>query len=406
MPYHPPAPQRRRPSSGIEPTQTPTSPNSAPFTPIRSSHSRRSSVQSLRTTTSPRPPSSHDRTGGLDFSTDSAGPTNAGNGLGSLADELAEAWDEDGEGEEDTSSMQAEDEKACDGTAEALASPPYDYQFDMEIIGLAISPPLLQTRSGSQKHLRQISHSKHGHGEADYSGLDYADESEFGDSGIPPALETRMTVIEALARQGAASSTAEVNGVFGRVADSLRDLTSQASIENHTTRLTTAHTAFTSHLMHQTRLIQSLTHPLLSPLFTPPAAETIDPLLPLLTSLILSLPQPPSTALPSLHGLHSSTTDLLSTLTYLSDTLYMTRQTTTLAARRLRAAKEAVEILKRELKEAEEGVRWLETGGWDDRLRGREAAKMCGEVVGGFEEVCAEWREMLVRQGAVEVGTG
>ena len=112
--------------------------------------------------------------------------------------------------------------------------------------------------------------------------------------------------------------------------------------------------------------------------------------------------------MPALHALHTSTIDLLSTLSYLSDTLHMTRQTTTLAARRLRAAREAVETLRREMEEAEEGRRWLETGRWERKLREREAARVCGEVVGGFEEVCAGWRDRLLRQGGgvVEVGAG
>jgi hypothetical protein len=63
--------------------------------------------------------------------------------------------------------------------------------------------------------------------------------------------------------------------------------------------------------------------------------------------------------------------------------------------------------MKREMDVAEEGRRWLEQGGWEERLRGREAARVCGEVVGGFEKVCGEWRERLVRQGGgVEVGAG
>ena len=64
--------------------------------------------------------------------------------------------------------------------------------------------------------------------------------------------------------------------------------------------------------------------------------------------------------------------------------------------------------MKRELEEAEEGVRWLEMGGWDRKLRERDAAKVCGEVVGGFEEVCRRWREILTRQsgGEVEIGAG
>jgi len=76
--------------------------------------------------------------------------------------------------------------------------------------------------------------------------------------------------------------------------------------------------------------------------------------------------------------------------------------------RRLRAVKDVVESIRRDVEEAEEGVRWIETGDWDERLKDREAARVCGEVVGGFEEVCAGWRERLTRQngGGVEVGAG
>ena len=74
----------------------------------------------------------------------------------------------------------------------------------------------------------------------------------------------------------------------------------------------------------------------------------------------------------------------------------MTRQTTTLAARRLKVARETVSGLRAEIDAAEEGVRWIEKGGWDERLRGREAAKVCAGVVGGFEEVCENWKERLI----------
>ena len=172
-------------------------------------------------------------------------------------------------------------------------------------------------------------------------------------------------------------------------------------------RLSTAHTALTTHLTYQTRLLQTLTHPLVSPLSTPPSPEVIDPLLPLLSSLLLSLPNPLPQPIASLHALHASTTDLLSTLSYLSDTLHMSRQTTTLAARRLKAAKEIVERMKCETEEREEGIRWVEKGGWEKRLSGRECARVCGEVVGGFEEVCRGWRERLAGDGGgMEVVAG
>lgn len=71
------------------------------------------------------------------------------------------------------------------------------------------------------------------------------------------------------------------------------------------------------------------------------------------------------------------------------------RQTNSLASRRLKAAKELVDELRREADTREEGVRWVEKGRWNDRLAGRECARICGDVVRGFEEVCNGWREIL-----------
>ncbi|MCJ1392844.1 hypothetical protein MMC18_005716 [Xylographa bjoerkii] len=408
MPYSPETPQRRRRSSGF--SLAPSSPQSITFTPIRPSHSRKSSIQSPRTPTTPRPPSSHDRAGGFNFSSEFGGSADTVNGLGSLADELAEAWDEDrdGEGEEDLSGIHAEEEDTCASGLEETPPRLSEGQDEKDIIGLALSPVLQEKPNGTLSPPKHSTRPKTRRKETDYDGSEHGEHFDNEETGIPASLEARMAVIDALAKQGAALTSTEANDVFVRVADSLRDLTAQTGVESHATRLSTAHTALTSHITHQTRLLQALTHPLLSPVGTPPSVGIIDTLLPLLPTLILSLPQPPTTALPLLHALSTSTTDLLSTLSYLSDTLHMTRQTTTLAARRLRAARELSESMRREAEEAEEGVRWIETGGWDARLRQREAARVCGEVVGGFEEVCAGWRERLARQGGggVEVGAG
>ena len=83
----------------------------------------------------------------------------------------------------------------------------------------------------------------------------------------------------------------------------------------------------------------------------------------------------------------------------------MMRQTTALASRRLRAAKELVMEMRREVEARETGIHWVEQGNWECRLARRECARVCGEVVGGFEEVCASWRERLAGGTAgVEVG--
>ena len=59
--------------------------------------------------------------------------------------------------------------------------------------------------------------------------------------------------------------------------------------------------------------------------------------------------------------------------------------------------------LRKEQDLGEEGRRWIEMGNWERRLREREGAKMCGDVVGGFERVCEGWRERLL-SGSVGVG--
>ena len=83
----------------------------------------------------------------------------------------------------------------------------------------------------------------------------------------------------------------------------------------------------------------------------------------------------------------------------------MMRQTTALASRRLRAARELVIEMRGETEARETGIHWVEEGNWEGRLAGRECARVCGEVVGGFEEVCASWRKRLAG-GMVGVGVG
>lgn len=172
-----------------------------------------------------------------------------------------------------------------------------------------------------------------------------------------------------------------------------------------TPRLFTAQNALTTHISHQTRNLLTLTHPLTSPLLESPDPELIDEIATLLTSLVSTLPTPTTHALASLHSLQTSTADLVTVLTYLSDTLHMMRQTTSVASRRLRTATEMVVELRREMEAKEEAVRWVEKGGWESRLAGRECARVCGEVVDGFEDVCDGWRERLGGGvGGVKVG--
>lgn len=68
-------------------------------------------------------------------------------------------------------------------------------------------------------------------------------------------------------------------------------------------------------------------------------------------------------------------------------------------------ARELVIEMRREAEAGETGIRWVEQGNWECRLAGRDCARVCGEVVGGFEQVCASWRKRLAGGiGGVEVG--
>lgn len=118
----------------------------------------------------------------------------------------------------------------------------------------------------------------------------------------------------------------------------------------------------------------------------------------MLVTLTELMPRPSTNAYNSLSSLHTLTSDLVQTLNYLSDTLHMSRQTTNTATRRLKSAKDLVAELRRDEELREEGERWLDRGNWGERLRKRECAHVCGEVVGGFEEVCNSWRARLVAQ--------
>lgn len=116
----------------------------------------------------------------------------------------------------------------------------------------------------------------------------------------------------------------------------------------------------------------------------------------MLLELSDSMPRPTTSALTGLAALHTLTSELVQTLSYLSDNLHMSRQTITTATRRLKSSRELVAEMKREEELREEGERWLSRGNWSEKLQKRECADVCGEVVGGFEEVCNTWRARLL----------
>ncbi|OIW29701.1 hypothetical protein CONLIGDRAFT_575857 [Coniochaeta ligniaria NRRL 30616] len=389
MPSSPRTPRHSRHPSSIDFTN---SYNSATSSPQQERRQSRSSIQEA-----PSTPLLNHRHSGLDiniFSSGGVAPA-GGNGLGNLADELADAFS-DGEDYDDPYYDQGGE-----------AAP--DISVDLDQSGV---PGAAGTRDsgvevespGGQPRQREKSMSlslpspngRRGKAGSEYDGSEYGSESDLDSPGMPPSLVAKIDAVESLARRGTESNGSAADGAFKRVTEGLRDLGSQAGVEGGASRLITAHSALTTHLNHQMRLLQNLTSSILSPLVPPPDPETIDDLLPILVSLSETMPRPSTNALNSLTALHTISADLALSLNYLSDTLHMSRQTTTTATRRLKSAKELVADMKREEELREEGERWLTRGNWGERLRNRECAHVCGEVVGGFEEVCNSWRARLL----------
>ncbi|KAK2612924.1 hypothetical protein QQS21_001035 [Conoideocrella luteorostrata] len=339
-------------------------------------------------------------------------------GMGNLADELADAFSDSGEeddveyehGQHSVPGMQSRDMQGnaikCTGGGELDSA----------------SVPATAYMCRNDNKLRfPVSHGRGNRGNAtEYDGSDYGSESDIDCAGMAPTLVAKIDGIESLARRGTENYGGPGDDVFRRVTDGLRDLGSQLTVEGNASRLDlcikvfssvailtayrliTAHTALTTHLTHQTRQIHGLTFTLISPLAPTLDGEAIDDIVPLLVSLSDQMPRPSTFAFNSLTALHTITSELIQTLSYLSDTLHMSRQTTATATRRLKSAKELVIEIRRDEELREEGERWLSRGNWSQRLESRECANICGEVIGGFEDVCNDWRQRLLAQAEAQ----
>ena len=408
----------------------------------------------------------------------SGGPGGGGDLGESLADELAEAWDDDedeeGNGVGDGGDYEGGDD-GDDNEADEMNMGRDDDRSDVRSVnGNDTSPAIQRYRSNSStntsptsdRHTTRRKSRRRTNSTVNsnpHTTLDTApanakskptdarrgerparnnkyDGSEYGSlsdseisTDLPPGLKAAIADVEAVTKQSQHQQsqkgdpfdpqhTRQTSQPLARVPEQpddptpdsdpvlrllseLRDLGPQATLETHATRLITSHTALAMHITHQTRALQSLSYTILSPLSPPPDPDTIDALLPLLAASLTSTPQPTTNALQDLARLGAAGRDVVGTLGALSDSLHMSREITNTAARRLRSARELVGQLRREWECAEVGRRWIEEGGWEGRLEGREGAAVCRDVLGGFEEVCEGWRERLVREGP-EVGAG
>ena len=244
MHYSPKSPRRRRNSSLLDQSSTPSTPQSPTFTPSRRSHSRKSSLQSVQSALTSRPVSSHNQSG--EHGLANGFTHGASGGLGSLADELADGWDSEG----DTGEVVGGDQFAGDGIMheyfdKETSTPqlPGD-QNDESAIGLAVSTP-----DGSADYSHSLSpvvksrRSKTRRRSKTYDGAEDGDSVD--SESIYASLEACIDSIGELGQQGA-----EVEGTNGdrqagaiqEIVNALKELGSQAGIESHTTRFVSPHT--------------------------------------------------------------------------------------------------------------------------------------------------------------------
>ncbi|CAN9297973.1 unnamed protein product [Alternaria alternata] len=320
-----------------------------------------------------------------------------GNGLGNLADELGEVWDDDEEegmdGEYGEELDEAHDQNIGtavehDGSYGVDSAASLNGVRDSGVAMQDSSPARLSPGSAvkTKKHARQRSL---------YDGSDYGDDSDLENEGISPALDARMAAIESLARRGIEENGSASDEVVKRVTQQLRDLGSQIAMENGATRLKTAHEALTTHLTHQSRTLTSIAVSFSGPFAILPDPDDIEELLPIIQSTLELLPHPSADPLVALSHLTHSSRELIQHLSNVSDTLHMSRQTTANAARRLKVSKEQLQDWKRDNEKTQEGQEYIERGDWDRRLKEREAKRACANVLDGFEDVCGQWRKRL-----------
>lgn len=198
----------------------------------RQSFNRRSSGYSPIT-----PRSSHDFDDNPAHHFDGGGD---GNGLGNLADELGEVWDDDEEEALDGDYGDEIDESQGDladiGTA-VEHDGSYGGASTASINGVRDSGVAMQDSSPARlSPTSAVKTKKHARQRSLYDGSDYGDDSDLENEGISPALESRMAAIESLARRGMEENGSASDEVVKRVTEQLRDLGSQIAIENGATR--------------------------------------------------------------------------------------------------------------------------------------------------------------------------
>jgi len=328
------------------------------------------------------------------------------NGLGSLADELGQAWD--GDDDEDQEEQSNFLEGLREGIVEQESSTrglhsPYEMN-DMHDFGFGMvmqsphpsqldgpSPTLHvppQTRRDSDpRGNRKSGHQRH---ESAYDGSDYGPDSDLEqqpDDCLPPIMRKRIRDLETLTRLciNPEDAVSEGGGTVRRTIHALKDLGPQGNIEYGVTRLITAYTSMASHRTNKTRDLFTQSHSLLYGGLLNLPEEMLDLLLDEVNELILTIPflrqQNP---LLSLQILASQTDELSQTLRSITDLLQEFKLAANTASRKLKTVRDQVDDMSVEEELVENSIMLIQAGDWDRRCRTRQAAKTCQEICEGF----------------------
>ena len=223
-------------------------------------------------------------------------------------------------------------------------------------------------------------------------------EEEPQEDELSPELEDAMNSI---ARMTSYTSTSE-DPLIPRIIGLLQDLGNQSILEASIQRLNTSISSMTSHMIVQTKTIQIFSTSLYSPFafsaYIDP--ELVNETTPLVDALLKELPLPDPVVLQGLQKLDRETSNVIHTLSQLTDTLQMGKQATNTASRHLRTTQTMVAELRREREGSEIAREELSRSDWNDRIRDRWCAGECRDVMAGFEQRCNDLRQTLVEAHA------
>jgi hypothetical protein len=220
------------------------------------------------------------------------------------------------------------------------------------------------------------------------------DEVEQVEERFTPELEDCLHAIQRMASYADGTE----DPLVPRAIAQMQDLGNQTTLENMTQRMNTSTNSVSSHVGKETKALQALSATLYTPLiFSAPLDPNIlEEISPLIETLLASLPLPDPAVLTAFQKLSRETESTVNSLSQLTDTIQMGKQSTNAAARHLRSTQTVLVEMRHERERADAAREELAAGPWQERIGERWCKRECDDVISGFENTCAALRESLV----------